>query len=58
MHLVVATKNNKAFHGSAEKIANLVGMTGEAIRINIRKGDVQLMVKNGYIIYLNAEKVK
>lgn len=58
MHIIVATKNNKAYYGNAERIAGLVGMTGEAIRVNIRKGDVQLMVKNGYIIYLNAEKVK
>ncbi len=58
MHLIIAVKNNKAYFGNPEKIGGLVGMTGEAIRVNIRKGDVQLMAKNGYIIYLNAEKVK
>ncbi len=58
MTIIIATKDNKAYYGNAEKIAKLIGMTGEGLRVNIRKGDVQLMAKNGYIVYLNAEKVK
>lgn len=58
MKVIVAVKNNKSYYGSAEKIAGLVGVTGEAIRRQIREGKIEVTVKNGYIIYLNAERVK
>ena len=57
MKIIVAIKDNKAYYGSAEKIAQLVGYTGENIRVNIREGETQIMAKNGYIIYLKSEKL-
>jgi hypothetical protein len=56
MITITAIKNNKFYYGSPNAIASLLTVTGEQVRNWIRQG-YEIKSNNGYIIYLNGEKL-
>ena len=57
MTIISIVKDNKMMYGSPEKLAPYLNLTGQAVRLWINAGK-QIESKNGYIVYLNCERIK